>query len=101
MEIAATATSGPFPFFRSRLDSFARTASGSPVVIDQTDSKAHAEGGKNPSPSQPCPLAIVLKYSRSPTLMMFDASAAVSSLRYCCPLVSMKATVSKNGYLQA
>src|SRR5262245_29894327 len=82
--------------FRSVL--FARTDCASPVVRDQTDSRAHGDRLQKSLAFHPPPLAIVLKYARCPTSIRLDGFADVTSLSCCFPSVSMKATVSKNGY---
>ena len=97
--MAATArfwSSDPILNFRSVF--VARTDCASPVVRDQTDSRAHGEVLQKSFAFHPPPFAIVLKYSRCPTSMRLEGLADVTSLSCCFPLVSMNATVSKNGY---
>ena len=88
----------PTPILNFKSVFVARTDCASPVVSDQTDSRAHGEVLQKSFAVHPPPFAIVLKYSRCPTSMRLEGLPDVTSLSCCFPAVSMKATVSKNGY---
>ena len=90
-------SSDPIRHFRSVF--FARTDCASPVVRDQTDSRAHGEVRQKSFAFHPPPFCDRLEIlALSHVNEIGERWLTCTSLSCCFPAASMKATVSKNGY---